>query len=88
MVPRPAEQPGRDRKLLDQIGVRVGIGVVCYVEGTGIGPYEGAKVLVQSGGKHSVATGSGTQRQGHYTAFAQIAAEHLVVVVRVVQVVT
>ena len=28
-------------------GRRVGVGVVCYVEGTGIGPYEGAKVSVR-----------------------------------------
>ena len=69
-------------------GKRVGIGVVCYVEGTGIGPYEGAKVQVQSSGKVSVATGIGTQGQGHYTAFAQIAADQLGVEVRDVDVVT
>ena len=49
-------------------GRRVGIGLVCYVEGTGIGPYEGAKVQVQANGKVSVATGIGTQGQGHFTA--------------------
>jgi carbon-monoxide dehydrogenase large subunit len=69
-------------------GRRVGIGVVCYVEGTGIGPYEGAKVQVQSSGKVSVATGIGTQGQGHYTAFAQIVADQLGVEVRDVDVVT
>jgi len=42
----------------------VGIGLACYVEGTGIGPYEGAKVQVQSNGKVSVATGIGTQDKG------------------------
>jgi len=58
-------------------GRQLGIGVACYVEGTGIGPYEGAKVQVQSSGKVSVATGIGTQGQGHFTSFAQIAAEQL-----------
>jgi carbon-monoxide dehydrogenase large subunit len=58
-------------------GRHVGIGVVAYVEGTGIGPYEGARVQVESTGKVSVATGIGTQGQGHFTSFAQIVAEHL-----------
>src|SRR5438552_16197735 len=69
-------------------GRHVGIGVACYVEGTGIGPYEGAKVQVQSNGKVSVATGIGTQGQGHFTVFAQIAAEQLGVEVTDVDVVT
>ncbi|HWX61048.1 xanthine dehydrogenase family protein molybdopterin-binding subunit [Bradyrhizobium sp.] len=66
----------------------VGIGVACYVEGTGIGPYEGAKVQVQSNGKVSVATGVGTQGQGHFTSFAQIVADALGVDVRDVDIVT
>jgi carbon-monoxide dehydrogenase large subunit len=69
-------------------GRHVGIGVVCYVEGTGIGPYEGAKVQVQANGKVSVATGIGTQGQGHYTSFAQIVADQIGVAVRDVDVVT
>ena len=69
-------------------GRHVGIGVVCYVEGTGIGPYEGAKVQVQASGKVSVVTGIGTQGQGHYTAFAQIVADQVGVDVRDVEVVT
>ena len=69
-------------------GRHLGIGVACYVEGTGIGPYEGAKVQVQSNGKVSVATGIGTQGQGHFTSFAQIAAEQLGVDVTDVDVVT
>jgi carbon-monoxide dehydrogenase large subunit len=66
----------------------VGISVTCYVEGTGIGPYEGAKVQVQANGKVSVATGIGTQGQGHFTSFAQIAADQLGVNVTEVDVVT
>ncbi len=69
-------------------GRHLGIGVVCYVEGTGIGPYEGAKVQVQASGKVSVVTGIGTQGQGHYTAFAQIVADQVGVDVRDVEVVT
>ncbi len=69
-------------------GRHVGIGIVCYVEGTGIGPYEGAKIQVQSNGKVSLATGIGTQGQGHFTVFAQIAADQLGVKVSDVDVVT
>lgn len=69
-------------------GKRVGIGVVCYVEGTGIGPYEGARVQVQASGKISVVTGIGTQGQGHFTSFAQIVAEQIGVDVKDVEVVT
>jgi carbon-monoxide dehydrogenase large subunit len=69
-------------------GRRLGIGVVSYVEGTGIGPYEGARVTVEPSGRVRVATGLGTQGQGHYTAFAQIVAEALDVDVADVQVVT
>jgi aerobic carbon-monoxide dehydrogenase large subunit len=69
-------------------GRRVGIGVACYVEGTGIGPYEGAKIQVQTNGKVSVATGIGTQGQGHFTSFAQIVADALGVDVTEVDIVT
>ena len=69
-------------------GRHVGIGIACYVEGTGIGPYEGAKVQVQANGKVSVATGIGTQGQGHFTSFAQIVADQLGVEVRDVDIVT
>jgi carbon-monoxide dehydrogenase large subunit len=69
-------------------GKTVGIGVVAYVEGTGIGPFEGARVQVQTNGKVTVVTGVGTQGQGHYTVLAQIAAEQLGVSVADVDVVT
>jgi carbon-monoxide dehydrogenase large subunit len=69
-------------------GRSVGIAVACYVEGTGIGPYEGAKVQVQANGKVSVVTGISTQGQGHFTTFAQIAADQVGVDVRHVDVVT
>lgn len=69
-------------------GRHVGIGIVTYVEGTGIGPYEGARVQVQASGKVSVATGVGTQGQGHYTSFAQIVADQVGVDVSDVELVT
>jgi carbon-monoxide dehydrogenase large subunit len=58
-------------------GKRLGLGIVSYIEGTGIGPYEGARVTVEPSGSIRVATGVGTQGQGHYTTFAQIVADAL-----------
>lgn len=69
-------------------GKHVGIGIVAYVEGTGIGPYEGAKVQVMGSGRVSVVTGVGTQGQGHYTSYAQIVAEQLGISVDKIDVVT
>src|SRR5262249_21745247 len=69
-------------------GKRIGIGIVCYVEGTGIGPYEGARIQVQANGKVSVATGIGTQGQGHFTTFAQIVADQVGVDIEAIDVVT
>ncbi|HEX6148634.1 aerobic carbon-monoxide dehydrogenase large subunit [Nocardioides sp.] len=69
-------------------GRRVGIGLACYVEGTGVGPYEGAHVHVETSGKVKVATGLTTQGQGHQTAFAQIVADTLGVPFEKVEVVT
>jgi carbon-monoxide dehydrogenase large subunit len=71
-----------------QAGRCLGLGLVCYVEGTGIGPYEGARVQVQSNGRVSVATGIGTQGQGHFTSFAQIVADQLGVAVSDIDIVT
>ncbi|WP_034271248.1 aerobic carbon-monoxide dehydrogenase large subunit [Haloechinothrix halophila] len=58
-------------------GRRVGIGLACYVEGTGVGPYEGGHVQVETSGKVKVATGLTSQGQGHQTVFAQIVADEL-----------
>ncbi len=78
----------KEQPALKAQGRHVGIGLVAYVEGTGIGPYEGARVQVQTNGKVSVVTGVGTQGQGHFTSFAQIVADQLGVDVRDVDVVT
>jgi carbon-monoxide dehydrogenase large subunit len=69
-------------------GRRVGLGFACYVEGSGIGPYEGCRVTVEPSGKVYVATGVGTQGQGHFTSLAQVVADALGVDVRDVHVVT
>ncbi|MGH3328381.1 MAG: aerobic carbon-monoxide dehydrogenase large subunit [Streptomycetales bacterium] len=58
-------------------GRRVGIGLACYVEGTGVGPYEGGHVQVEPSGRVMVATGLTSQGQGHETVFAQIVADEL-----------
>ena len=69
-------------------GRQLGLGIVSYVEGTGIGPYEGARVSVEPSGKVQLATGVGTQGQGHFTTFAQIVADQLGVGVTDVNVTT
>jgi carbon-monoxide dehydrogenase large subunit len=69
-------------------GKYVGLGIVPFIETTGVGPYEGARVTVEASGKVSVATGVGTQGQGHFTSFAQIVSEQLGVDVRDVHMVT
>ncbi|HET9897580.1 MAG TPA: aerobic carbon-monoxide dehydrogenase large subunit [Streptosporangiaceae bacterium] len=69
-------------------GRRLGIGLACYVEGTGVGPYEGAHVVVETSGKVKVATGLTSQGQGHQTVFAQIVADELGVPIGDVEVTT
>jgi len=65
------------RARAEREGRRVGIGIGCYVEGTGVGPYEGGFVQVETSGRVNVATGLTTQGQSHQTAFAQIVADEL-----------
>ena len=62
--------------------------MVFYVEGTGIGPYEGARIQVQGSGRVLLATGIGTQGQGHFTSLAQIVADEIGVAVSDIDVVT
>jgi len=69
-------------------GRRVGLGIVSYIEGTGIGPYEGARVTIEPSGAVRVATGVGTQGQGHFTTFAQLVCDVLGMDPSKVQVIT
>jgi carbon-monoxide dehydrogenase large subunit len=66
---RQARQAGTSR--------RVGIGVACYVQGSGLGPYEGAQVRVDPSGQVYVTIGVAAQGQGHQTTLAQICAAEL-----------
>lgn len=69
-------------------GKKVGLGFVCFVEGTAVGPYEGARVHVDGGGMVTVVTGVSTQGQGHFTSFAQLVAEQLGIDVKKIRVIT
>jgi aerobic carbon-monoxide dehydrogenase large subunit len=69
-------------------GKKVGVGVACFIEGTGVGPYEGAKVGIDNSGKVSVSTGISSQGQGHFTVYAQLVAEQLDVPVENIRVTT
>lgn len=59
-------------------GRYLGLGLGFYVEGTGLGPYEGSHIRIHPiTGKVYVNTGLTGQGQGHETVFAQIAADQL-----------
>ena len=66
----------------------IGIGMASFVEGTGMGPFEGATVRVQANGRIVVITGASPQGQGHKTTFAQICAEQLNVPIETIDVIT
>ena len=68
----------RRRQKVSAGGVRrIGVGLACYAQGTGLGPYEGATVRVDPSGKVYVYIGVTAQGQGHATTLAQIAATEL-----------
>ena len=69
-------------------GRYIGIGMANAVEGTGLGPYEGATIRISTSGKIVVFTGATPQGQSHKTTLAQIAADHLGVDFNDVNVVT
>lgn len=53
----------------------IGIGLANYVEGTGLGPFEGATARLMSSGRVLLRTGAAAQGQGHRTVLAQICAD-------------
>lgn len=57
----------------------VGVGLSMYIEGTGIGPYEGAMVRVDPSGHVTAHVGSAPHGQSHETTLAQICADSLAV---------
>jgi len=60
-----------------EAGRQLGLGVACYVELTGVGPFEGATVRADSAGRITVFTGVPSQGQGLETTLAQVAAGEL-----------
>src|SRR5207245_2823426 len=79
-TPAPAWSPRKPstRRIARPDGVRrIGVGLACYAQGTGLGPYEGATVRVDPSGKVYVYIGVTAQGQGHATTLAQIAAAEL-----------
>ena len=70
----------------DALGRYQGVGLASYVEPTGFGPFEGARVLVNDEGVTEVYLGTTTMGQGHETVMAQICADSLGVPIDDVQV--
>ena len=66
----------QQRAALDE-GRFIGIGIANYVEGTGLGPFEGVTVRVLPSGKVAVASGATNQGQGTRTTLSQIVAEQV-----------
>jgi carbon-monoxide dehydrogenase large subunit len=56
-------------------GRHLGLGIGCYIEGTGVGPFESAFVRIDPSGKIYVSSGACPQGQGMETIFAQVAAD-------------
>ncbi len=88
----PADFPAAFQRLLDAFdyagwrkrqaerrgsATPLGVGLGCYVQGTGVGPFEGADVRVDGGGNVQVIIGVSSQGQAHETTMAQIAAAEL-----------
>ncbi len=69
-------------------GRYLGLGIGCYVESTGRGPFEGATVRVEPNGKVLVFTGAAPQGQAHETVLAQLCADRLGVPIEDVDVIT
>jgi carbon-monoxide dehydrogenase large subunit len=69
------EQARAEQAAMREQGRYVGIGIAAYVEGCGLGPYEGAKVRLTNKGKILVTLAAAPQGQGYETVYAQIAAD-------------
>jgi carbon-monoxide dehydrogenase large subunit len=71
------ERLARETAAARHAGRCLGVGVACYVELTGVGPFEGATARVDSTGRITVFTGVTSQGQGLETTLAQVAADQL-----------
>ena len=63
---------GRRQREAREQGRYIGLGLGCYVEGTGLGPFEGVALRILDDGTISVATGAAPQGQGHASMLQQI----------------
>jgi len=79
--------PARQQQARSE-GRFIGIGMANFVEGTGLGPFEGATVRVQQNGRVTILTAAAPQGQGHKTTFMQILADQLNIPMRLIDVVT
>jgi CO/xanthine dehydrogenase Mo-binding subunit len=70
----------------DEDGVRIGSSVIPFIEGTGLGPFEVARLSVEPSGVIAVWTGTTSMGQGHETSLAQIAADAIGVPLDLVEV--
>jgi carbon-monoxide dehydrogenase large subunit len=90
----PADYPSGFQKALENLGYvewrkeqdrrrgsmrPIGIGLSAYLEGTGLGPFEGADIRVDPGGTVFVHVGVAAQGQGHETTLAQICADQMAI---------
>jgi aerobic carbon-monoxide dehydrogenase large subunit len=77
-VARYSALRAEQRQRLDGPARRLlGIGMACYVEMCGFGPYESAMIRVEPSGTVTAFTGTSPHGQGHETSFAQIIADQL-----------
>lgn len=54
-----------------------GVGLGCFIKSTGLGPYEGARIVIGGANQITVYLGIATMGQGHETTMAQICADSL-----------
>ena len=84
---RYSDFPARQRVARED-GRYIGIGIANAVEGTGLGPFEGASIKIAPSGRVVLQTGAAPQGQAHHTTLAQLCAEELNVPIETVDVVT
>lgn len=76
-VLRLSDYEARKAKIKNTASRRVGLGIGCFIEKTGLGPFEGACVAIDPSGHVVVSTGAASVGQGIETTLAQIAADVL-----------
>jgi carbon-monoxide dehydrogenase large subunit len=67
----------RQQAALRQQGRFFGLGIACYAQISGLGPYESASIRIDATGKILVITGASPHGQGTATTLAQICADEL-----------